>query len=177
MGDVGFDRYIEGLNIQHEWATEVILECFVREEGVPILGLQPYVTVYRLSDQHVLSYITDTFVPIGYPYTSTDILIPMDEFGDGLYQYFFDQKKYIDPGSILTGADEKGNALVEGYSLVYRVNYKRKGKEYNGADFELHMFGSGSTMFLKVLYDQHRRLLQKHQQFDPQNWRSYKYCR
>lgn len=175
MGSTGFPTLVEGRNIQHEWGTEVLLEAFVRQEGIPVLNIQPYVTIYRLSDLYVLDRATDTFVPAGYPY-GYEMLHPMTEFTDGLYHYFFDQSKYVDPNTLKHGTDEDGNQLFEGYSLVYRCSYVMNGKNYDGVDYELHMFGTGPQRLLKILYDQHRRLLHKHKQFDPTDMDEYKFC-
>ncbi len=172
---IGLNKHLEGTNIVHPWGTEVMLECYVREQGVPVTGLHPYVTIYRHSDEYVLDYNTDTFVPMVYPY-NYEKLIPLTEFADGLYTYSFDQAKYVLSSTVSTGTYE-GEALNEAYSLVYRVSYTRNGKYWTGSDFELHMFGIGLDRYMRILYDQHRRLLHKHKQFDPRDMEDYRYCK
>ncbi len=174
MSNIGFNRYVEGLNIQHRWGTEVMFEVFIRQSGIPVLEAIPYVTVWRHSDGYVLDNLTNTFVEAAYPY-NYEMLIPMQEFGDGLYQYFFNQALYVDPTTIETGTYQ-GIPLNEAYTLIYRVSYRRNGRVYDGSDMELHLFGTGIDRELRVLYDQHRRLLHKHRQFDPTNIRDYRFC-
>lgn len=174
MSDIGFNRYVEGLNIQHKWGTEVMFECYIKQNGIPVLGATPYVTIWRHSDGYVLDRLTNTFVVAGYPY-EYEMLIPMQEFGDGLYQYFFNQALYVDPTTLETGTYQ-GIPLNEAYTMIYRVSYLRNGRVYDGSDMELHLFGTGVDREIRILYDQHRKLLFKHKIFDNRDMNKYIFC-